>query len=95
MKSTHDALVVGAGFSGLYQIDLLKQLGLDIKAIDVTGNVGGTWYWDRYPGARSDVESYMYRYSWDKEPLQTSPWINYYLTQAELEAYFQKVAHKA
>jgi cation diffusion facilitator CzcD-associated flavoprotein CzcO len=90
----HDALVVGTGFGGLYSIYLLKQLGLDVKGIESAPDVGGTWYWNRYPGARSDVESYVYRYSWDKGSLQDSPWPNNYLRQPELQAYFQEVARK-
>lgn len=90
----HDALVVGTGFAGLYEIYLLKQLGLDVKGIDSAADVGGTWFWNRYPGARSDVESYVYRYSWDKDLLRQSPWKNNYLTQPELQAYFQEVARK-
>ncbi|KAF2096542.1 cyclohexanone monooxygenase, variant 1 [Rhizodiscina lignyota] len=90
----HDALVVGTGFGGLYELYLLKQLGLDVIAIDSAGDVGGTWYWNRYPGARSDVESYVYRYSWDKELLQNSPWPHNYLLREELQAYFQEVARK-
>ncbi|MBE7181240.1 MAG: NAD(P)/FAD-dependent oxidoreductase, partial [Terriglobus roseus] len=89
-----DALVVGTGFGGLYSLYLLKQLGLNVKAIDSAADVGGTWYWNRYPGARTDVESYTYRYSWDKELLQTSPWSHSYLRQPELQAYFQSVARK-
>lgn len=90
----HDALVAGTGFGGLYSLYLIKQLGLDVHAVDAGADVGGTWHWNRYPGARSDVESYVYRYSWDKELLQTSEWKNNYLTQPEIEAYFQEVARK-
>ena len=90
----HDALVVGVGFGGLYQLYLLKQLGLDVKAVDSGADVGGTWYWNRYPGARSDVESHVYRYSWDKDSLQSSPWPHNYLLQSELQAYFQEIARK-
>ena len=90
----HDALVVGTGFAGLHQLYLVKQLGLDVKAVDSAGDVGGTWYWNRYPGARSDVLSYVYRYFFDKELLQTYPWPNNYLSQPELQAYFQEVARK-
>ena len=90
----HDALVVGTGFAGLYALYLIKQLGLDVCSIEAAPDVGGTWYWNRYPGCRSDVESYVYRYSWDKEHLQTSEWKNNYLTQPELLAYFQEVARK-
>ncbi|BDD58024.1 hypothetical protein MPDQ_008125 [Monascus purpureus] len=90
----HDALVVGTGFGGLYQLHLLKQLGLDVKAVDGAGDVGGTWYWNRYPGARTDVESYVYRYSWDKQLLEDAPWKHNYAVQPELQAYFQEVARK-
>jgi cyclohexanone monooxygenase len=90
----HDALVVGTGFGGLYELYLLKQLGLDVIAIDTAADVGGTWFFNRYPGARSDVESHVYRYSWDKDLLQNSPWPHNYLLQPELLTYFQEVAHK-
>lgn len=93
-KKFYDALVVGTGFGGLYQLLLLRQLGLSVKGIDKAGDVGGTWYWNRYPGARTDVESYVYRYSWDKELLQNAEWKDNYLTQPEIEAYFQTVARK-
>ena len=72
MKQTHvDAVVVGAGFGGTYQLYTLLQLGLSVKVINLAGDVGGTWYWSRYPSAMSDSESYIYRYSWDKEDLQS------------------------
>ena len=90
----YDALVAGTGFAGLYALYLIKQLGLEVHAIDSAADVGGTWFWNRYPGARSDVESYTYRYSWDKELLESSVWQNNYLTQPELQAYFQEVARK-
>lgn len=89
-----DALVVGTGFAGLYALHLIKQQGLNVHAVDSAADVGGTWFWNRYPGARSDVESYTYRYSWDKELLETSKWERNYLTQPELQAYFQEVARK-
>lgn len=94
VEKYYDALVAGTGFGGLYALYLIKQLGLDVHAVDTAADVGGTWYWNRYPGARSDVESFTYRYSWDKELLETSPWPNNYLTQPELQAYFQEVARK-
>lgn len=93
-EKQYDALVVGTGFAGLYELYLLKQLGLDVKAVEAASDVGGTWFWNRYPGARSDVESYVYRYSWDRDLLKESPWPNNYLTQPELQAYFQEVARK-
>lgn len=94
LEGHHQALVVGTGFAGLYSLYLLKQQGLDVIAIESGADVGGTWYWNRYPGARSDVESHAYRFSWDKELLQNSPWPNNYLLQPELQSYFQEVAKK-
>jgi len=68
-----DALVVGAGFGGIYQLHSLLALGLSVKVVDQAPEVGGTWYWNKYPGAMSDTESYIYRFSWDKEDLQSYP----------------------
>ena len=89
-----DALVVGAGFGGIYQLYTLRKLGLSVKVIDKAGDVGGTWYWNRYPGAMSDSESYVYRYSWDKEDLRTYPWANHYLRQPEIRKYLEHVVDK-
>ncbi|KAF2657686.1 cyclohexanone monooxygenase, variant 1 [Lophiostoma macrostomum CBS 122681] len=93
-EHNYDALVVGTGFGGLYSLYLLKQLGLSVRGLETASDVGGTWFWNRYPGARSDIHSHVYRYSWDKELLQTSPWPNNYLHQPEVLAYFQEVARK-
>lgn len=93
-EDNYDALVVGTGFGGLYTLHLFKQLGLNVRAIESAPDVGGTWYWNRYPGARSDIHSHVYRYSWDKELLETYPWPNNYLHQPELQAYFREVANK-
>ena len=61
-----DAVVIGAGFSGLYMLHRLRNLmGLSVRAFEAGGGVGGTWYWNRYPGARSDSDSYIYCYSFD------------------------------
>jgi cation diffusion facilitator CzcD-associated flavoprotein CzcO len=89
-----DALVVGAGFGGINATYRLIQLGLTVKCIDMASDVGGTWYWNRYPGAMSDTESYIYRFSWDKEDLQTYPWSNHYLYQPEIIKYLRHVADK-
>lgn len=65
MSQSHfDAVVVGAGFAGIYQLKRLLDQGLSVVVIDQAGDVGGTWYWNRYPGAMSDTESYIYRFSW-------------------------------
>jgi cyclohexanone monooxygenase len=58
-----DVLIVGAGFGGIYQLYSLLKLGLKCKVIDIASDVGGTWYWNKYPGAMSDTESHIYRYS--------------------------------
>ncbi|OQE94994.1 hypothetical protein PENNAL_c0003G11806 [Penicillium nalgiovense] len=89
-----DALVVGAGFGGIYQLYSLQKLGLNVKAIERAEGVGGVWYWNNYPGAMSDTESFLYRYSWDKEDLQTYPWPNNYLTRDEIFTYLNHVVDK-
>jgi len=84
MEQTFDALVVGAGFSGIYQLYKFREMGLSVKLIDNASDVGGTWYWNRYPGATSDTPSELYRYSWDKEDLVVYPWRNRYVSQPEI-----------
>ncbi len=91
----YDAIVVGAGFGGLYAVHKLRnELGLKVKAYENAGDVGGTWYWNRYPGALSDTESYVYRFSFDKELLQQGAWKNQYLTQPEILSYLGEVADR-
>ncbi|KAJ5679756.1 hypothetical protein N7462_008000 [Penicillium macrosclerotiorum] len=89
-----DALVLGAGFGGLYQLKRLRELGLQTVAIEKAPSVGGTWYWNRYPGVMSDTESYLYRYSWDKEDLQTYPWSHRYVQGHEVLEYLNHIADK-
>ncbi|KAM6481526.1 FAD/NAD(P)-binding domain-containing protein [Trichoderma sp. SZMC 28011] len=89
-----DALVVGAGFAGIYQLYKLRELGLSVKLIDKASDVGGTWYWNRYPGANSDSFSEVYRYSWDKEDLLTYPWPNHYVSQKEIWDYLKHVVKR-
>lgn len=91
---TIDALVVGSGFAGIYQLYCLRNLGINVKCIDKAGGVGGTWYWNTYPGAMSDTESYLYRFSWDKDDLLTYPWANHYLYQPEILKYLNHVVDK-
>ncbi|EFX06506.1 cyclohexanone monooxygenase [Grosmannia clavigera kw1407] len=93
-EESFDALVVGAGFGGIYQLYSLRQLGLSVKLIDVASDVGGTWYWNRYPGAMSDTESFVYRYTWDAEDLQTYPWSHHYVKQPEVLAYLKHVVQR-
>ncbi|KAK4999505.1 hypothetical protein LTR66_001483 [Elasticomyces elasticus] len=89
-----DALVVGAGFGGIYQLYALRQLGLSVKVIDVAADVGGTWFWNTYPGAMSDTESFVYRYTWDKEDLQNYPWSHHYTRQPDVLAYLNHVVKR-
>ncbi|OAL37680.1 hypothetical protein AYO20_03187 [Fonsecaea nubica] len=89
-----DALLVGAGFGGIYQLHRLRQMGLSARVIEMASDIGGTWYWNRYPGAMSDTESFVYRFSWDKEDLQTWPWSHHYVKQPEVQAYLKHVAER-
>lgn len=92
--SHYDAIVVGAGFGGIYMLKKLLDLGLNVKVIDAAGDVGGTWYWNQYPGAMSDTESYIYRYSWDKEDLTSYEWPEHYLKQPQALAYLEHVVER-
>ncbi|KAM0723754.1 hypothetical protein Q7P37_000744 [Cladosporium fusiforme] len=92
--SSYDAVVIGAGFGGIYQLQTLRSLGLKCLVVDQAGDVGGTWYHNLYPGAMSDTESFVYRYSWDKEDLQTYPWPEHYVKQPEVLAYLRHIVEK-
>lgn len=94
LEGHHQALVVGTGFGGLYSLYLLKKQGLDVVAIDTGSDVGGTWYWNRYPGARSDVHTTAYQLSFDKDIWQDYNGPNNYFLQAELEKLFQDITKK-
>ena len=89
-----DAVVVGAGFSGLYLLHRLRQLGLSVKAFDTAADVGGTWYWNRYPGARCDIPTTDYAYSFDPELEKEWTWSEKYATQPEILAYLRLVADR-
>jgi cation diffusion facilitator CzcD-associated flavoprotein CzcO len=90
-----DALIIGAGFSGLYQLlSLRDKLGLNAKVVEAGDGVGGTWYWNRYPGARCDSESHSYSYYFDKELLETWKWSERYPGHAEVVKYLNYAADK-
>ena len=89
-----DAIIIGAGVAGLYQLYRLRQLGLSVRVFEDGSGVGGTWYWNRYPGARFDSESYTYGYSFSEELLQEWDWKEYYSGQPENERYLNYVADK-
>ena len=89
-----DAVVIGAGVSGLYQLYKLRQLGLKVRGFETGSGVGGTWYWNRYPGARFDSESYTYGYSFSQELLDEWDWAERFASQPETERYLNHVADK-
>ena len=89
-----DAVVVGAGFAGLYMLYKLRQLGLKARVFEAGDGVGGTWYWNRYPGARCDVESMQYSYSFSEELQQQWEWTERYPKQAEILSYINHVADR-
>jgi cation diffusion facilitator CzcD-associated flavoprotein CzcO len=84
-----DAIVIGAGVAGLYQLYRLRELGLRVRAFEAGAAVGGTWYWNRYPGARFDSESHTYGYSFSKELLNDWDWSERFAPQPETEALSQ------
>jgi cation diffusion facilitator CzcD-associated flavoprotein CzcO len=89
-----DAIIIGAGVSGLYHLYRLLRLGLSARIYEAGGGVGGTWYWNRYPGARFDSESYSYGYSFSEELLQEWDWKEHFSGQPENERYLNYVADK-
>ncbi len=90
-----DALVIGAGFAGLYQLLRLRDgLGLSVKALEAGGGVGGTWYWNRYPGARCDSESHVYWYTFSPELMRDREWSERYPGQPEIMRYLNFVADR-
>jgi cyclohexanone monooxygenase len=89
-----DAIIVGAGISGLYLLHRLRAMGLSVLVLDQATGVGGTWFWNRYPGARCDIESMTYSYSWSHELEQEWTWSERYAGQAEILAYLEHVADR-
>jgi cyclohexanone monooxygenase len=90
-----DAVVIGSGFAGLYSIHKLRnEMGLTVQAFDNAGDVGGTWYWNHYPGARSDTEVNAYCYSFDKELFQEWKWTERYPRREEIHSYLSHVADR-
>ncbi len=89
-----DAIVIGAGVSGLYQLYRLRELGLTARVFEAGSGVGGTWYWNRYPGARFDSESWTYGYSFSQELLDEWHWEEHFSAQPENERYLNYVADK-
>jgi cation diffusion facilitator CzcD-associated flavoprotein CzcO len=88
----YDALVIGAGLSGMYQLLLLRRLGLSVRVFEAGAGVGGTWYWNRYPGARFDSESWTYGFSFSPELLDEWEWSEHFAAQPETLRYCNYVA---
>ncbi|MCB1746900.1 MAG: NAD(P)/FAD-dependent oxidoreductase [Gammaproteobacteria bacterium] len=94
MIKQFDAVVIGAGVSGLYALYKLREAGLSARAFEAGDGVGGTWYWNRYPGARFDSESYSYQYSFSRELIEEWDWSEEFVGQPEIERYLNHVADK-
>ena len=90
----YEAIVIGAGVAGIYQIKRLTDLGIDATVLEAGGDLGGTWYWNRYPGARFDSESYTYGYSFSRELLDEWHWKERFSGQPENLRYLNYVADK-
>lgn len=90
----YDTIIIGAGISGLYQLYRLRNQGQKVRVFETGTGVGGTWYWNRYPGARFDSESYSYGYSWSQELLDEWDWTEHFAAQPETERYLNYVADK-
>ena len=91
---TIDAVIVGAGFSGLFMLYRLRSLGISARIFEIGDGVGGTWYWNRYPGARCDIESMQYSYSFSDELQQEWRWTERFASQPEILHYLNYVADK-
>lgn len=87
-----DAVIIGAGVAGLYQLYQLRQMGLNVRAYDAASDVGGTWYWNRYPGARFDSEAYIYQYLFSEELYKGWSWSERFPGQPEIERWMHYVA---
>src|SRR5450432_3353411 len=90
----YDAIIIGAGISGMYQLYRLRELGMRVRVFEAGTGVGGTWYWNRYPGARFDSESYSYSYSFSQELLEEWDWSEHFAGQPETLRYLNLVADK-
>src|SRR6478752_4685435 len=90
----YDAIIIGAGIAGMYQLYRLRQLGLSVRVFEAGDGVGGTWYWNRYPGARFDSESWTYGFSFSDELLREWDWKEHFSGQPENLRYCNFVADK-
>src|SRR6266550_7402395 len=93
-SASYDVVVVGAGFAGMYMLHKLHVQGMTVRVFEQGSGVGGTWYWNRYPGARCDVESMQYSYSFSEELQQEWDWSERYAPQPEILKYANHVADR-
>src|SRR5476651_1241104 len=93
-RSEVDAVIVGAGFAGMFMLHRARGIGLSARVIEAGTGVGGTWYWNRYPGARCDVESMEYSYQFSEELQQEWEWTERYASQPEILDYANHVADR-
>src|SRR5690349_16526863 len=93
-SSDVDVVVVGAGIAGMYMLHKLRKAGLSTRVFEAGDNVGGTWYWNRYPGARVDIDAADYSYSFDPDLQQEWSWSEKFPTQPELLGYLNHVADR-
>jgi cation diffusion facilitator CzcD-associated flavoprotein CzcO len=94
MSQDFDAIIIGAGMSGMFQLLRLRELGMRVRVFETGSGVGGTWYWNRYPGARFDSESYSYGFSFSPELLQEWSWSEHFAPQPETLRYLNHVADR-
>lgn len=90
----YEVIIIGAGVTGMHQLLLLRNQGRSVRVVEAGADVGGTWFWNRYPGARLDSESFSYQYTFDKELLEEWDWSEMFAGQPELEKYYQTVAER-
>lgn len=90
----YDVLIIGSGLSGCYALYRAREFGVKVKAFEAGSAVGGTWYWNRYPGARFDSESYTYGFSWSQELLDEWDWTEHFAPQPETERYINFICDK-
>jgi cation diffusion facilitator CzcD-associated flavoprotein CzcO len=89
-----DVVIIGAGVTGLAQLHVVREAGLQVVVLEAGSGVGGTWFWNRYPGCRLDSESFTYQYAFDDDLLAETTWSELFASQPELERYYNRVADK-